>query len=167
MKVSKIENYTFRFFFLFYVFFVVGCSSDDSKNLFDCCNSEIDGNVNNLPDPPDGEERQNIEVFNVITPNGDGINDFWIVQNLYLYPNNTVEIFNSNNKLVFSTNGYHSNGEIFPTEDISEGTYRYKIVIENEDVFLLQGYLCVITNPNNFRPGSGCNPLSLQDPFLQ
>ena len=152
-----------------FCFYLISCSSDGSinaRNSFKCCTEEIDGNVNNLPLQKSGE-LVDIYVSNVLTPNGDGINDFWIIQNLYLYPNNTVEIYNSFDQLIFSTEGYDSAGNAFPTEEIAQGSYRYKTVIESEEVFLRQGYLCVITEyPNNFKSNNGCQSLYL-DPFLQ
>lgn len=107
-------------------------------------------------------------AFNVITPNGDGLNEFFFVQGLYLYPNNTVEIFDSNNRSIFFAEGYNSSDIRFPQGDVKQGAYRYKIVIDNEDVFLLQGYLCVVTGlENNFEFDLGCNVLDLGDPALQ
>lgn len=147
---------------------LLSCSSDGSNNLrnsFKCCTEEIDGNVNNLPLQENGE-LVDIVVSNLITPNGDGINDFWVVENLHLYPNNKVEIYDSNNQLIFSAEGYALTDSVFPNIDIAQGSYRYRIVIEREDVFLRQGYLCAITEfPNSFKPSLGCSTL-YPDPLL-
>ena len=148
---------------------LLGCSSDgseNSRNSFKCCSEEIDGNVNNLPLQQSGE-LIDIVVSNVLTLNGDGINDFWVVENLSLYPNNKVEIYDSNDQLIYSAEGYASTSSVFPNGDIAQGSYRYRIVIESEDVFLRQGYLCAITEfPTSFKLGLGCSTLS-PDPFLQ
>ncbi|MBW8242967.1 gliding motility-associated C-terminal domain-containing protein [Muricauda oceani] len=167
MSLQQLKSNIWLITILF--FCLTNCSSDGSisaRNSFKCCTEEIDDNVNNLPLQENGE-LVDIYVSNVLTPNGDGINDFWVIENLYLYPNNTVEIYNSSDQLIFTTKGYDSAGNVFPTEEIAQGSYRYKIVIESEDVFLRQGYLCVVTEyPNNFNSNNGCQPL-YPDPFLQ
>jgi len=43
---------------------------------------------------------------NTFTPNGDNVNDTWIIKYLESYPNATVEIFNRNGNRVFFSNGY-------------------------------------------------------------
>jgi gliding motility-associated-like protein len=45
---------------------------------------------------------------NLITPNGDGINDTWIVRNIELFPNNKVRIFNSSGREVYAKNNYNN-----------------------------------------------------------
>jgi gliding motility-associated-like protein len=43
---------------------------------------------------------------NVFTPNGDGINDTWVLPNINLYPDCTVKIFNRGGQQVFNSIGY-------------------------------------------------------------
>ena len=47
------------------------------------------------------------------SPNEDGINDVWSIENIFAYPNNTVKVFNRSGKLVFKQRGYQNdwNGE--------------------------------------------------------
>ena len=47
------------------------------------------------------------------SPNEDGINDVWFIENIFAYPNNTVKVFNRSGKLVFKQRGYQNdwNGE--------------------------------------------------------
>lgn len=42
----------------------------------------------------------------VFTPNGDGVNDTWVLSNIELYPDCTVRIFNRGGQLIFSSVGY-------------------------------------------------------------
>lgn len=46
------------------------------------------------------------EIPNVFSPNGDGINDTWIIRYLESYPGTTVEIFNRDGQAVFFQEGY-------------------------------------------------------------
>ena len=152
--------------FIFLSILIFSCSKNSSSTKFTCCTDEINGNVNNLqiPDTVDVQ----IQAFNVITPNGDGINDFLFIRDLFLYPNNNVQIFDNRNRLVFEDSGYLSEQNVFDATGLKEGTYRYKIVIENEEIFLLQGFLCVVTSfPNDFEFGLGCSVWDPIDPLLQ
>src|SRR5690606_9358056 len=54
-----------------------------------------------------------IEVFNAVTPNGDGYNDELELKGIECYPGNTVEIFNRWGVMVWSTQDYNSNGNTF------------------------------------------------------
>jgi len=69
-----------------------------------------------------------IEIFDVITPNGDGINDVWIVAGLDNYPQNTVQVFDKWGDLVFERTNYKNdwtgNGK---NGQLPAGTYYYVI----------------------------------------
>jgi gliding motility-associated-like protein len=45
-------------------------------------------------------------VPNAFTPNGDGINDTWLIEYLESYPGATVQVYNRYGQLVFNSNGY-------------------------------------------------------------
>lgn len=47
-----------------------------------------------------------IGVHQLITPNGDGKNDAWVLEGLYLYPNHTVKVFNRWGGLVYEASPY-------------------------------------------------------------
>ncbi|AMR34026.1 hypothetical protein A0256_22550 [Mucilaginibacter sp. PAMC 26640] len=42
----------------------------------------------------------------VVTPNGDGVNDYWVIPNINLFPDCTVKIFNRGGQMIFSSVGY-------------------------------------------------------------
>lgn len=60
-----------------------------------------------------------IVIYNAVSPNGDGYNDYFIIDNIERFPNNTVEIYNRWGVRVFETNNYNSTGNVF--RGISEG----------------------------------------------
>jgi gliding motility-associated-like protein len=43
----------------------------------------------------------NIEPYNVITPNGDDVNDYWVINFIEFYPLAEVTIFNRNGNMVY------------------------------------------------------------------
>ena len=55
-------------------------------------------------------------VHNAFSPNGDGINEKFIIDNIddtVCYPENTVEIYNRWGVLVFETKGYNNTSNVF------------------------------------------------------
>jgi gliding motility-associated-like protein len=75
-----------------------------------------------------------ILVPNAFSPNGDGINDTWIISNLSAYPGATVDVFNRYGQLVFHSENYNKawdgtyNGNPLPM-----GTYYYIIDLKNNE----------------------------------
>ncbi|HKR05631.1 MAG TPA: gliding motility-associated C-terminal domain-containing protein [Bacteroidia bacterium] len=63
-----------------------------------------------------------IIIPNVITPNGDGNNETFYIENIETHPGNNIKIFNRWGNNVFETDNYHNtwNGE-----DLPAGTYYY------------------------------------------
>jgi len=45
-------------------------------------------------------------IPNTFTPNGDGINETWLIQYLETYPDNRVQVFTRTGQLVFESRGY-------------------------------------------------------------
>jgi gliding motility-associated-like protein len=73
-----------------------------------------------------------IRVPNVFTPNGDGINDLFFVENLEDYPNTYLQVFNRWGTLVYSTNNYNNN---WNGDGNSPGIYYYFLKLENGEEF--------------------------------
>jgi gliding motility-associated-like protein len=68
---------------------------------------------------------------NILTPNGDGKNDLWIVQDLTLmYPKNEVLVYDKTGKVVFRKANYQSDWDgTFNGTTLNTGTYYYEINI--------------------------------------
>jgi uncharacterized repeat protein (TIGR01451 family)/gliding motility-associated-like protein len=58
-------------------------------------------------------------IYNAVSANGDGINDYFKIEGLEHYPDNTVEIYNRWGVKIYETNGYGSNDNVF--RSISDG----------------------------------------------
>ncbi len=71
---------------------------------------------------------EELVFYNTFTPNSDGNNDTWYIGNIQKYPNNRLEIYNRNGKLVYKTTSYLNtwDGKAFG-ETLPEGTYFYVI----------------------------------------
>ncbi|WCL80010.1 gliding motility-associated C-terminal domain-containing protein [Saprospira sp. CCB-QB6] len=76
------------------------------------------------------ELRQKVEdilfIPNVITPNNDGQNDFWVIQNIQLFPKNKLRILNRWGDLVYRADFYNNNWQgDFANGPLPAGTYYY------------------------------------------
>ena len=63
-----------------------------------------------------------LQIPNVITPNGDGINDAFIIENIDKYPYSTLTILNRWGNVVYEINGYDNTWD---AKDQPGGTYYY------------------------------------------
>lgn len=90
-----------------------------------------------------------INIPNVITPNGDGINDFWEVEYIDRFPGNRVQIFDRNHTLLFETTNYQNNwNATFNGQAVPTGVYFYKIDLGDPEFPIQKGSLTIITNEN-------------------
>lgn len=85
-----------------------------------------------------------VKVPNAFSPNGDGINDDWKIQNLATYPDATLQVFNRNGQLVFTSRGYGRpwNGT-FNNRPLPTGTYYYIIDLKTELFPKLSGWVFI------------------------
>jgi len=81
------------------------------------------------------KKTQEIDLFitNVLTPNNDGKNDFFVIENLPKY--SELAIFNKNHHLIYENNNYKNNwgGTDKNGKILTSGTYFYKLNIPNSD----------------------------------
>jgi|GEM_PF-1266330 len=91
---------------------------------------------------------QAIVPTNIITPNGDGKNDFWIVPGLDQYPNNSVKVFDRAARLVYSKNNYNNEWDgTYKGSPLNEDTYYYLIDLGNGSP-KLKGFITIIRDNN-------------------
>jgi gliding motility-associated-like protein len=63
---------------------------------------------------------------NVFSPNGDGINDLWVIQGAENYPDCTLTIFSKEGARVFEQKGYKNNWDgLYEGKHVPAGTYYY------------------------------------------
>ncbi|WP_413514160.1 gliding motility-associated C-terminal domain-containing protein [Myroides odoratus] len=89
-----------------------------------------------------------VVIYNLVTPDGDGKNDYFIIDNIKNYPNNKVEIFNRWGARVYETQGYdplgdgssnvfkgYSEGKVTVDKGskLPSGTYYYVVTYEYKD----------------------------------
>ncbi|SNR71713.1 gliding motility-associated C-terminal domain-containing protein [Maribacter sedimenticola] len=103
------------------------------------------------------EKLDNITLDNYfMTPNGDGKNDFLVIDGIENSPNNSLQIYNRYGRLVYSRNNYNNefdglsnvNGVIAKNSGLASGIYYYIVSLNDIDV-KHQGYLYLSTYVNN------------------
>jgi gliding motility-associated-like protein len=83
-------------------------------------------------------------VSNVITPNGDGINDTWVINNLHEYPNNEVKVLDKSGRIVFYQKSYDNTwNATYNGSYLSEGAYYYQVDL-GDGKGVLKGMLNII-----------------------
>lgn len=75
-----------------------------------------------------GECKKELNVYNYITPNGDGDNEFFFVDEINYHTPISLKIYNLDNQEVFSTDDYSND---WPNHNQSSGEYLYYIETEN------------------------------------
>ena len=87
-----------------------------------------------------------LKIYNVITPDGNGENDFWFIDNAESYPSLKVAVFNQNGREVFTSDGYDNTWSGFYGNDpLPGGTYYYMVTIEDQDL-IYKGTLTILRN---------------------
>ena len=87
------------------------------------------------PPPPPPPAEDCIVVHNVITPNGDGLNDRLVIDCIDLYPDNTIKFFTRWGVMIKSFEHYDNknvrwDGTNEKGEPLPDGTYYYVLTIK-------------------------------------
>jgi gliding motility-associated-like protein len=85
-----------------------------------------------------------LNIPNTITPNGDGVNDYWSIPGMENYPNAVVQVFTRYGQQVFESHGYaHPFDGALNGQQLSVGVYYY-IINLNSNCNLLTGNLTIL-----------------------
>lgn len=67
-----------------------------------------------------------LKAVNTFTPNADGVNDYWYVENVEIYQGFRLSFFNAVGELVFETENYQNNWDaMYNGNPLPEGVYFY------------------------------------------
>lgn len=108
-----------------------------------------------IPNNTNSNIKDNLKIYNIITPNGDGYNDYLKVENIERYPENTIEIINRWGALVYEVKGYNNTSTYFngfanagsiinKNKKLPTGTYFYRLLYKDKNsnvVMANTGYL--------------------------
>lgn len=85
----------------------------------------------------DSDEDCKLKFYSGITPNGDGNNDIWYVDNIEQFPENTIKIYNRWGNIVWEASGYNNDDVVWKGENnggnnLPDGTYFYIADVSGE-----------------------------------
>ena len=116
--------------------YTVTYSICDVINTGDCDTAIVIVVVKDPCDFDDSPDSCDVIVYNYLSPGNDTINEYFQIEGIEKYPNNSVEIYNRWGVLVFDTQGYDNNTKAFrgvsegrvtikQADELPEGTYFY------------------------------------------
>jgi len=116
--------------------------SGDIMNTVLITSDETDSNLTNNTFS-DYKAINGLKIPNIFTPNGDGMNDAFVIPGLANYPDNEITVFNRLGNNVFTKKAYQNN---WTGDGLSDGTYFYmlKIKITNERTETYKGYITIL-----------------------
>jgi gliding motility-associated-like protein len=92
------------------------------------------------------EDYKAVEGTNLMSPNGDGVNDYWVIDNIDMYPNNVVKVFDRAGREIFSQRDYTNTWDAtIGGSALAEGTYFY-IVDFGTGADVIKGFITIIRN---------------------
>jgi gliding motility-associated-like protein len=87
-----------------------------------------------------------VKIYSGVTPNGDGNNDTWTIDNIEEFPDNFVSIYNRWGLLVYEEKGYNNKDKVWPRKgeehSLLPSTYFYILNLGNGTV--LKGWVEII-----------------------
>lgn len=117
--------------------YTITAKATDNKDLMSTSNP-ITINV--------AKKKDAIRVGNLITPNGDGQNDKWVIEGISNFPNHQVTIFGITGRVLFQTSSYNNESNfwsgLYNGNPLPIGTYFYRIVLNQKDKYT--GFITIL-----------------------
>ena len=92
-------------------------------------------------------EDWNLIANNILTPNGDGQNDTWVVDNLSSYPNNQLIIMDRSSRVIYRKTGYANDWDgMFNGAPLPPDTYYFVLTFDSPSGKKVskEGYITIV-----------------------
>jgi gliding motility-associated-like protein/uncharacterized repeat protein (TIGR01451 family) len=122
---------------------VGGNSDSTSKPTYHCDPKEAGCDKGTVTSIKTAAGPTGMVITNVVTPNGDGKNDYFFVRGIDKYPNSSLFVFNRWGGVVYQSKDYQNN---WNATGLSEGTYYYRLELNNPTggVEVYKGWVMII-----------------------
>lgn len=120
-----------------------GNSDSTSKATYHCDPKEAGCDKGTVTSIKTAGKAAGMVISNVVTPNSDGKNDYFIVRGIDKYPNSALYIFNRWGGVVYQNPNYENNWD---ATGLSEGTYYYRLELNSptEGIKVFKGWVMII-----------------------
>jgi gliding motility-associated-like protein len=117
----------------------------DIPSLMTTKEGNLGGTVNRFSNIQSNKDASiELSATNLISPNGDGRNDTWVIRNIEKYPGNAVRVFDRLGRLVYSATNYNNGWDgIYQGALLPEDTYYYIIELSDK-VEKKRGYISIV-----------------------
>ena len=89
------------------------------------------------------EDYKAVDATNILSPNGDGVNDNFIIRNIDMYPNNLLRIYDRAGREVYSKGDYRNEWTgTLKGNPLAEGTYYY--ILDFGKGKSLKGFITIV-----------------------
>lgn len=86
-----------------------------------------------------------LDANNIISPNGDGRNDTWVIKNIGQYPNNSVKVMDKSGNVIYSKQGYTNDwGGTYNNGPLAQGTYYYVVDFGEGSDLVYKGFITIV-----------------------
>ena len=104
-----------------------GCKLDTAFTIIDKC-------------------KKNLTTYDIITPNGDGVNDTWNFPHIEDYPGNQLFIYNRWGQLIYFKNGYSGDwsGTTNEGKPLLTGAYFYVLKLNDDKQTVFNGSITLV-----------------------
>lgn len=88
-----------------------------------------------------------LDANNIISPNGDGRNDTWVIKNIDQYPNNSVKVMDKSGNVIYSKQGYTNDWDgTYNNGPLAQGTYYYVVDFGEGSDLVFKGFITIVRN---------------------
>ncbi|MFH6951184.1 MBG domain-containing protein, partial [Flavobacterium sp. FlaQc-51] len=83
-------------------------------------------------------------INNILSPNGDGKNDFWVIKDIDQFPNNKVTVYDRAGRIVYTKNSYSNEWDgTYSGSPLNNDTYYYLIDL-GDGIPRVKGFITMI-----------------------
>lgn len=123
----------------------IGNYADSVVNISAGADSKIVALMGKGSSKYNGSYNNRLAANNVITPNGDGHNDTWVIKNIDQYPNNSVKVMDKTGNIIYSARGYHNDWDgTYQNGPLPQGTYYYVVDFGEGADMVFTGFITII-----------------------
>ena len=86
-----------------------------------------------------------IKAMNNFSPNGDGVNDKWEIENVILFPDHSLTVFDRAGRVVYKVKNYKNDWDgTVNGSPLAEGTYYYALSFDTSGIGVKKGFITLI-----------------------